>query len=378
MRRHRLASPASSVEEVARSVFGLHSSDPVSVYVSAWARMDAFAVADLEDALYERRSLVRMLGMRRTMFVVPLDAAAVMDESCTKAIASRERTRLIRLIEEAGITPAGRASRWLSRVERATLDALEARGEATARELSADVPELREKIAVGEGKRWAGTMGMSTRVLFLLAANGVVVRGRPLGTFVSSQYRWAPTERWLGEPLPTVGHAEACAELVRRYLGAFGPATMIDIRWWTGWTARLAKTALADAGAVEIPLETGVGYVLENDVRAVRAPGPSVALLPGLGPTIMGGKERDWYVGPHAPRLFDRAGNAGPTVWVDGSVVGGWAQAADGEIRIELLEPVSAKARRAIDVQRERLHAWFGQGRFVTRFRSPLERSLVG
>src|SRR6185369_6768540 len=99
VRRHRLASPATSVEEVARSVFGLHSSDPVSVYVSAWARMDAFAVADLEDALYERRSLVRMLGMRRTMFVVPVDAAAVMDESCTKAIASRERTRLIRLIE---------------------------------------------------------------------------------------------------------------------------------------------------------------------------------------------------------------------------------------------------------------------------------------
>jgi winged helix DNA-binding protein len=378
VRRHHLASPATSVEDAARSVFGLHSSDPVSVYVSAWARMKRFAVADLEQALYERRSLVRMLGMRRTMFVVPVDAAAVMDEACTKTIASRERRRLVRLIEEAGIAPAGRGSRWLARVERATLAALSARGEATARELSAEVPELREKIAFGEGKTWGGTMGMSTRVLFLLAANGAVLRGRPLGTFVSSQYRWALTERWLGEPLPTIGHAEAGAELVRRYLRAFGPVTITDLRWWTGWTARSANSALADAGAVEVALARGTGFVLEDDLRAVRAPAASVALLPGLDPTIMGWKERDWYLGPHAPRLFDRAGNAGPTVWVDGRVVGGWAQAPDGEIRVELLEPVTPTARRAIDAQRERLRSWFGDVRFVTRFRSPIERSLVG
>ncbi|MGH2740245.1 MAG: DNA glycosylase AlkZ-like family protein, partial [Actinomycetota bacterium] len=85
--RHSLARPAASVEEVSAALAGLHSSDPASVYLSAWVRMAGFTPADLEDALYERRLLVRMLGMRRTMFVVPLDLAAVMDEACTKALA---------------------------------------------------------------------------------------------------------------------------------------------------------------------------------------------------------------------------------------------------------------------------------------------------
>ena len=53
--------------------------DPATVVLSLRARLDPFAVADLEDALYERRTLLRMLAMRRTMFVVPLDLAAVMN-----------------------------------------------------------------------------------------------------------------------------------------------------------------------------------------------------------------------------------------------------------------------------------------------------------
>ena len=58
-------------EAAAESMVGLHASDPATVYLAARARVRDFAHADLEDALYERRSLVRMLGMRRTMFVVP-------------------------------------------------------------------------------------------------------------------------------------------------------------------------------------------------------------------------------------------------------------------------------------------------------------------
>src|SRR5947208_466616 len=71
-RGHQLLRPATRPEAAAEAVVGLHASDPVSVFLSAWARVKGFRVEDLEDALYERRSLVRMLGMRRTMFVVPV------------------------------------------------------------------------------------------------------------------------------------------------------------------------------------------------------------------------------------------------------------------------------------------------------------------
>jgi len=356
---------------------GLHSSDPATVHLSAWARVSGFAPADLENVLYERRSLVRMLGMRRTLFVVPRDLAAVMDEACTKALAPGERKRLVRMLEEQKIARVGKGQAWLERVAAETLDTLGARGEATARELSKDVPDLGAKLVFGQGKTWAGTMGVSTRVLFLLATEGRIVRARPLGSWTSGQYRWARTETWLGAPLPELDHAEACGDLLGRWLRAFGPATMTDIRWWTGWTARLARATLGSLGAVEIGLEEGTGYVLPEDVKPVGTVEPWVALLPGLDSTVMGWKERTWYLGEHAAGLFDHNGNAGPTVWVNGRVVGGWNQTDGGEVAVELLEPVDAWTRKRIDAERERLRGWLGDVRIKLRFPTPLARRLA-
>jgi hypothetical protein len=374
--RHLLTRRAVSPDEAATEMVGLHSSDPATVFQSVRARVDGFVPADLEDALYERRSLVRMLGMRRTLFVVPRDLAAVMDEACTKALVPGERKRLVRLLEEQRIAPKSKGARWLERVEAETLQALVARGQATARELTKDVPELGAKLSFGEGKTWAGTMGVSTRVLFLLATQGRIVRARPLGAWTSGQYRWAPIETWLGESLPAIDHTEACAELLRRWLRAFGPATARDIRWWTGWTANLTTTTLGAIGAEEVELDDGTGYVLSDDVKKVNKVAPWVALLPGLDSTVMGWKERAWYLGDHASELFDRNGNAGPTVWANGHVIGGWAQTDDGEVIVELLEPIDAKTRKTVDLERSRLREWFGDVRIKTRFPTPLERTL--
>jgi hypothetical protein len=151
---------------------------------------------------------------------------------------------------------------------------------------------------------------------------------------------------------------------------------MADLRWWTGWTVATTTRALHDAGAVEADLGEGVGFVAAGDAGRVRPPKPWVALLPGLDPTIMGWKERAWYLGKHGSQLFDRAGNAGPSVWVDGRVVGGWIQRRDGEVLVELLEPVSTASRRAIEAERRRLRDWLGDVRSTPRFRTPLETRL--
>jgi hypothetical protein len=372
--RHFLAKPAATVEEAAEAMVGLHSSDPASVFLSAWARVKGFQPADLEEALYERRSLVRMLGMRRTLFVVPRDLAAVMDEACTKALVPGQRKRLIRLLEEQNMAPAGKGGRWLDRVAAKTLEAIGERGEVTARELTKDVPELAAKLSFGEGKTWAGTMGVSTRVLFLLATEGKIVRGRPLGGWTSGQYRWARTEDWLGEPLPSIDHAEACEELLRRWLRAFGPATITDIRWWTGWTVKLTKQTLEGVEAEEVALEEGAGWLLPGDTRRPAKVKPWVALLPSLDPTVMGWKERGWYLGKHGPTLFDRNGNAGPTVWANGRAVGGWTQGPDGEVVVELLERVDERTGNMIQAQRKRMKGWLEDVRIKPRFATPLQR----
>jgi hypothetical protein len=315
--------------------------------------------------------------MRRTMFVVPVEVVPVVQAACTDALVPGERKRFVQMVEDAGITKDGK--RWLRKVEADTLAAIEARGEATAAQLGKDVPALRHKISVGEGKKWAGTVGVSTRVLFLLSTEQRVVRGRPNGSWTSSQYRWSPMARWLPAGIPSLPAADARAELARRWLHAFGPGTTADLKWWTGWTVAQTRAALAAVDAVEVALDHGsTGWLLPDDVTRVRAPKPWLALLPGLDPTTMGWKERDWYLGGHGRALFDTNGNAGPTVWVDGRVVGGWAQRRDGAVVTHLLEDVGRERTRAIDEAAAALAEWFGDTRVTTRFGNPLQKELVG
>jgi Winged helix DNA-binding domain len=193
--RHHLTPSArvSDVVELASDLVGLHGSDPATVFLSAAARLKQpdQAVPALERGLYEERTLVRTLCMRRTMFVVPLDVVPIVQAACTDALVPGERKRLVRMIEEHGIASNG--ARWLSKIEAQTVAELDAHGEATAAELSKAVPGLREKLSYGEGKPWAGTMGLSTRVLFLLSTEQRVVRGRPKGSWTSRVvHRYAP------------------------------------------------------------------------------------------------------------------------------------------------------------------------------------------
>jgi hypothetical protein len=316
-----------------------------------------------------------MIGMRRTMFVLPLELAAVVRAACTEAIAAAQRRRYVKQIEAAGIAEDGEA--WLDDACTAAVDALEARGAAFASELSADVPRLREKVHFGEGKKWAGSQSMTTWVLFLLAAEGLIVRGRPRGAWTSSQWRWVPASSWLPAPLARLEPEAARVELARRWLKAFGPGTAADLKWWTGWTLTQTRAALAAIGAVEIDLDGVPGVVDPDDVEAEPSVEPWVALLPALDPTVMGWKERGWYLGEHGPALFDTSGNAGPTVWWNGRIVGGWAVRRDGDVAFRLLEDVGADAAAAVEAEAARLTEWLGELRVLPRFATPLASELA-
>ena len=134
----------------------------------------------------------------------------------------------------------------------------------------------------------------------------------------------------------------------------------------------IRPTATEAAGAVEVRLDDGqAGYVLPDDLEATPEPEPWVALLPVLDATTMGWKDRGWYLGPHRAALFDSAGNAGPTVWANGRIVGGWAQRPDGEIAVHLLEKVDAETTAMIDAEAARLAAWLGPTRIRWPFPPP-------
>jgi hypothetical protein len=228
------------------------------------------------------------------------------------------------------------------------------------------------------GKAYQSNVTITSRVLLGLAAQGLIVRGRPIGTWVSQQYRWWLREHWI----PAVHAAEppsaeaARAELARQWLAAFGPAPVTDLKWWTGWTVAQTKQALAALGAVEVDLGSGTGMVLPDDLASTDEPNPWIAFLPALDPTTMGWAERSWYLGEHKQTLFDTNGNAGPTIWVDGRIVGGWAQTPAGEIAIRIFDDVGADATKLIEAEAERVGDWLGTVRVIPRFRTPTEREL--
>ncbi len=376
-RRHQLAPSARAAGplDVAEHLVALHGTDPASVYLAVHARA-ACGHEAVERALYADRTMLRMLGMRRTVFTVPADLAAVVQAACTRAIAVQERRRLLQLLAESGVTGGVPAATWLAEVQESVVRALLARGEATATELSAAEPRLREQVLMAAGKPYQAWQSISTRVLFVLSAEGRIVRGRPRGSWISSQFRWSPAQVWLDGGIPELPTAEAQAELVRRWLRAFGPGTTADLKWWTGLTMGEVKKALAALDVVAVDLDGVAGVVLADDLAPVDPPEPWVAMLPALDPTAMGWLGRDWYLGGHAKELFDRSGNVGPTVWCDGRIVGGWAQRAGGDVAYRLLEDVGAEAAAAVEVAAARLVAFLGEVRVTPRFRTPLEREL--
>jgi hypothetical protein len=173
-------------------------------------------------------------------------------------------------------------------------------------------------------------------------------------------------------------------ELVRRWLRTYGPGTTADLVWWTKWTKREVAVAVGELDAVPVTVETASGappepaWILADDVDDdPEVDDEVVSLLPSLDSAIMGWKQRDWYLSGHGQRLFDRNGNAGPTIVVDGAVVGGWGQRADGRVVTELLQPVGATVRRRIAAAADGLTEWFGGVRVTPRFPTPLQTQLA-
>lgn len=375
-RRHCLAPAhrAGIVEEAAKRIVCLHGTDPVSVYLSAYTRVDGMRVSAMERALYLDRSLVKHLAMRRTLFVFPRGTLGAAQAGASDRVAQQERRRLIRDVEKAGLHHDG--ERWLSRAGEQVLAVLSEGREATSSELRDQIPLLEGSITYGEGKSWGAAAPVGPRVLTTLSAAGKIVRASNDGGWATSRPRWASMARWLGEDIVPPPHVKGVATLVEQWLATFGPGTVADIKWWLGSTVSAVRRALADLNAVEVDLDGQVGYLLPNDLEAPDPVEPWGALLPALDPTAMGWFKRDWYLGEHKAQLFDTTGNAGPSVWWDGRIVGGWRQTDTGEVVLQLLDDIGAQAMHQLEEEAARLTDWLGGKRVLPRFPSPLFKAL--
>ena len=98
-------------------------------------------------------------------------------------------------------------------------------------------------------------------------AEGRMVRGRPRGAWTSRHHTWESARLWWPDGVPALNPAEARIRLVEEYLRRFGPATEADVAWWTGWSLRQTRTAIAGAATATVTLTGGPGLVLDGRRR---------------------------------------------------------------------------------------------------------------
>lgn len=380
VRRHHLGGDADGPEGVTRALIALHATDPASVYLSVLARSAGSTLADVAAAMYERRSLVRWMAMRRTLFVFPREDISTVQAAVSTPLAAMLRRRLVSRLQRNGSEPVidGDVGRWLAGLEDRVDRALARRGTATGAQLADDEPALRTLILAGAPSD--RPQNVTTSLLTLMSASGRIVRGTPTGPWTSRHHRWEPVSRWWPEGLPPIDMAQAQRDLARRWLARFGPARTEDLQWWTGWNKTTTRRALQDLTLEEVDLHGQAGIVLASPTGefADEAAGvPTATLLPALDPTPMGWKTRDWFLGIDPGHVFDRAGNIGPTLWWNGEIIGSWAIAPNGELRTKVIADRGAEAHAAIDRAASHLHVRLNGTAVTPAIRTPLEQALT-
>jgi hypothetical protein len=292
------------VRGVIEATAGVYGTAP-TCYLACAARLDGFRVGDLDAELYERRSLVRLRCMRGSAYIQPAGALPAI------VAATRVERALARNVKAAGIDTE-QYERLAKRIE-AELRGGEPATVAEIRALLGDAPAgLSEVVAL---------MGRQSRL----------ARATVKGGWRSDVYGYALWEEWLGEPLSEADPVDARAQLARRYLAAYGPATAEDLRWWAGWNAGETRAALAALGhdAVPVGLDGAEALVLAGELDALGAADPEAArgvrLLPVWDSYLMGYRHRARQVAEaDRANVYDRAGNGTSVVLVDGVAAGVW------------------------------------------------------
>jgi Winged helix DNA-binding domain len=377
VRRHHLGGDAAIPEAATRAVVALHATDPASVYLSVLARSSTSTLADVSAAMYDRRTLVRWMAMRRTLFLLPCADVPVVQAAISTPLTAVLRRRLVSQLKRNGTEPPidGDLETWLSSLQGRVEQALRARGSATGTELAADVPALRTFIPPRAASD--RPQNVTSALLTMMSAQGRIIRGTPTGPWTSRHHRWEPVEHWWPDGLPELTADDSQRELARRWLTRFGPATADDLQWWTGWNKTTLRHALRELPVEEVDLHGGTSIALTSDDPGDAATATPVAtLLPALDPTPMGWKRRDWFFGIPQHHVFDNRGNIGPTLWWDGEIIGSWTVTSAGQVRTAVLADRGGAARSAVQDIATRLEARLQGTTATPAIRTPLEREL--
>jgi len=326
-------------------VGGLHATSSTTPYLSLLARSPRFEKTDLEEELYERRTLGKIRCVRKTIYIHTKDMIAIAFRATASMVVKASR----RHMEYRGVS-----AEEYEAVSRAILDIL------AGREMTASAI-----------KTALGTQVDVSSILYLMCDQGLLIRGSPDKGWKDKNHNYSLFHAYFPDiDLDKMSEMEAITSLVKQYLVSFGPVKESDIVWWTGLGKTKVRGAMTNlqhlVSKVNLSGVEGDFVMLRSDEALVKDVGlpdvPTVNLLPTLDPYLMGYKERGRYLdeGYH-DKVFDRSGNTTSTILVGGKVLGVWdfEGGEDPVVKLFLFRHIGQDALDGISAQAQRL------GRFI-------------
>ena len=343
LRRHHLLDPSGKdLVTICRDVCGVQAQIMSAAQLQLWARHHAITPAVVNEALWKTRALVKTSLMRQTLHLVPADEFPLY---IAAQKSTRVRTVLVRM-----------AKFGIAREEAEDLTALILNFlNAGPAPRVAIAESIRPKVS----KRIHKWMAESWSMVRLPIAEGQICYGPGEG----NQATFIRTDRWLSK-LRTIDELPAQKELFRKYLRAYGPATLNDFAHWSG-IAMPEVRALRPLLDAELAEYNGL-LVLREDVKFLQANASgldSVHLLPYFDVYLLAHRLKEHFLkAEFYKRVYRNQGWISPVVLINGEIAGVWSyKLSPGkiDIEIELFGRVARDARAQIENRAEELASLF-------------------
>jgi hypothetical protein len=351
-RHHLLDDPPADAVTICRDMCGAQAQVMSAAYLQLWTRNHAIRRADVESALWESRTLIKTSLMRQTLHLIPTDEFLLY----IAALRPSRFAQAMRVMDRCGITR----------------DESEALIPLIMQTLSAGPlsrPAIAAAIRPKASKRVRFWMENSWSLVRLPVAEGLICYGRGEGNAIV----FIRTDHWLPKlKLELMSAREAQCALFRKYLHAYGPATLTDFSHWAGISMQEVKLLrpLLEPELAEIPGDKKSCFLLREDVgvlNRVMKDGPggttSIRLLPSFDSYLLAHREKDHLLSAkHYKRVYRNQGWISPVVLIDGAVAGVWSYKPQNKRLLVGIEPFGklSKAERAgIKREAERLALFF-------------------
>lgn len=320
--------------QIIRDIGGLHATLSTTPYISLFLRSENFKREDLDEALYSHRLLGKVRYARKTVYILPKERVA----TAYAALKSLLLTRFEVYIKHLGLTQNEYAS-----ITREILAIVKGCGKTTK--------EIKSELK--------GDFNVSA-IVNLMCDQNLLIRSRPKSGWKSNIHTYYSFNEYFPDlDLDEMEEFSARVLTVKQYLSSYGPVTVKDISWWTGFpmsdVTKVLHFLKKDLISVEISGIPGSYVMLASDIEGLNSvdiPGkPQVHLLPALDPYLMGYKDRKRLLDPsRSPWIYDRSGNATNAILVSGRIAGvwDWIDQKGPEIRFHLFADAKTQTKKII------------------------------